>query len=91
MCFCGTIGSPSPRADWATNDSDITEARARSSRTWASSMSSSCCRPQNGANIASALCTSTRMSPEWTGMGNGSAGGRPGSNEPSTSKPHTWP
>ena len=25
MCFCGTIASPRPRADWATNDSAITE------------------------------------------------------------------
>ena len=33
MCFCGTIARPKPRADWATNDSAITEARARSSRT----------------------------------------------------------
>ena len=34
--------------------------------------------PQAGASMASALCTSTRMSPECTGIGYGSAGGRPG-------------
>ena len=33
---CGTIGKSRPRADWATNDSAMTEARARSSR--------ACCR-----------------------------------------------
>ena len=38
---CGTIGRPRPRADWATKDSAITEARARSSRACSSSMSSS--------------------------------------------------
>ena len=47
--------------------------------------------PQAGASMASALCTSTRMSPECTGSGYGSAGGRPGSKELSTSSPHTWP
>ena len=34
--------------------------------------------PQTGASMASALCTSTRMSPECTGIGNGSAGRQPG-------------
>ena len=34
--------------------------------------------PHAGAVSAMALCTSTRMSPECTGIGNGSAGGRPG-------------
>ncbi len=42
---CGTIGSPRPRADWATNDRAITEARARSSRACSSVMSSSWCMP----------------------------------------------
>ena len=58
----------------------MTEARARLSR--------ACCvgdveqrpSPQSGASIASADCTSTRTSPECTGSGNGSAGGRPGLN-----------
>ena len=35
----GTIGLSIPRAAWATKDSAITAARARSSRAWASSMS----------------------------------------------------
>ena len=46
--LCGTIGRPRPRADWATNDSAITEARARSSRACSSLMSSSWCMPQAG-------------------------------------------
>jgi len=61
---CGTIGKPGPRAAWATNDNAITEARARSSRACSSLMSRSCRKPQAGASMASALCTSTRMSPE---------------------------
>jgi hypothetical protein len=48
-------------------------------------------RPQTGASMARADCTSTRMSPEWTGMGNGSAAGRPGLKAPSTSRPQTLP
>ena len=48
-------------------------------------------KPHTGASCASADCTSTRMSPVCTGSGNGSAGGRPGSNSLSTSSPHTWP
>ncbi|CAM5738215.1 hypothetical protein SBADM41S_00430 [Streptomyces badius] len=91
ISLCGTIGRPWPRADWATYDRAITAARARSSRAVASSMSSSGFRPQTGASIASADWTSTRMSPECTGIGNGSAGGRPGLNAPSTSRPHTFP
>ena len=75
---CGTIGRPGPRADWATKDSAITDALARSSLACSSLMSRSWCMPQAGASIASALCTSTRMSPECTGIGYGSAGGRPG-------------
>ena len=47
--------------------------------------------PQAGASIATALCTSTRMSPECTGTGYGSAGARPGVKALSTSRPHTWP
>ena len=39
--ICGTVGSPGPRADWATNESVMTDARARSSRAWSSLMSSS--------------------------------------------------
>ena len=66
---CGTMGSPTPRAAWATKDSAITEARARSSRACSSLMSRSCRSPQAGASMARALCTSTRMSPEWTGIG----------------------
>ncbi len=91
ICFCGTAGRPRPRADCATNDIAVTEMRARSSRACASSMSVNCSSPQYGAIIAIALCTSTRMSPECTGIGNGSAGGRPGLNLPSTSRPHTLP
>ena len=37
-------------------------------------MSYSCFMPHAGAVSAIALCTSARMSPEWTGIGNGSAG-----------------
>ena len=88
---CGTIGSPRPRADWATYDSAITDARARSSRARSASMSSSGRSPHAGASIASALCTSTRTSPECTGNGNGSAGGSPGFTLLSTSSPHTLP
>ena len=68
-CSWGTGGRPGPRADWATKDSAMTEARARSSRACSSSMSSSWRMPQAGASMASALCTSTRMSPECTGIG----------------------
>ena len=46
---CGTGGRPTPRADCATNDSAMTEARARSSRAWASSMSISAWKPHSGA------------------------------------------
>ena len=61
----GTSGRLRPRADWATNDSAVTETRARSSRACSSLMSSSCLMPHAGASMASALCTSTRTSPEW--------------------------
>ena len=37
-----TGGRPIPRADWATKDSAITEARARLSRASSSEMSMSC-------------------------------------------------
>src|ERR1700744_856633 len=46
--------------------------------------------PQIGASVARAACTSTRTSPECTGRLNASAAGRPGVNELSTSRPHTW-
>jgi hypothetical protein len=75
---CGTMGWPIPRAACATYDSAMTAVRARSSRAWSSVMSYSCRIPHAGAIIAIALCTSTRMSPEWTGIGYGSAGGSPG-------------
>ena len=89
--FWLTIGRPSPRAACATKDSAITDARARSSRACSSLISSSWRIPYAGASMASALCTSTRMSPECTGIGYGSAGGRPGANALSTSRPHTCP
>ena len=79
-----------PRADCATNDSAITDARARSMRACSSEMSSSWPKPHSGASIASAACTSTRGSPERTSSGCGSAGGSPGSNVPSTSRPQTF-
>src|ERR671938_2056789 len=41
--------------------------------------------------MASAACTSTRTSPVCTGIGKGSAGGRPGPNLPSTSSAQTLP
>src|SRR5919199_1223232 len=41
--------------------------------------------------MASAAWTSTRTSPVCTGIGNGSAGGRPGPNLPSTSSAQTLP
>ena len=62
---------PIPRADWATNDSAITDARARLSRASSSEMSISCPNPHCGASIASADCTSTRGSPERTPSGKG--------------------
>jgi hypothetical protein len=91
ISFCGTAGSPSPRADWATKLSAVTDTRARSSRACSSLMSSNCPSPQYGASMATADCTSTRISPECTGTGNGSAGGRPGPNFPSTSSAQTFP
>lgn len=91
ISFCGTAGRPRPRADWATKESAVTETRARSSRACSSEMSNSWLSPQYGASMATADCTSTRMSPECTGTGNGSAGGRPGPNRPSTSSAHTLP
>ncbi len=57
----------------------MTDARARSSRAWASSMSISARKPHSGPSMASADCTSTRGSPVRTASGCGSAGGRPGS------------
>ncbi len=45
----GTGGRPAPRADCATNESAITDARARSSRACASSMSISARKPHSGA------------------------------------------
>src|SRR4051812_9371788 len=53
-------------------------------------MSMSSWKPHSGASIASALWTSTRASPERTVSGHGSAGGSPGSNCPSTSRPQTF-
>ena len=47
-------------------------------------------KPHSGASMASADWTSTRGSPERMVSGCGSAGGRPGSNEPSTSSPQTF-
>src|SRR5690349_2492267 len=44
-----------------------------------------------GASMASPACTSTRTSPLWMGSGNGSAGGNPWPNLPSTSSAHTSP
>ena len=86
---CGTGGRPGPRADWATNERAITDARARSVRAWASEMSISWRSPHSGASCASAACTSTRGSPLRMPSGCGSAGGRPGRNAPSTSSPQT--
>ena len=85
----GTGGLPIPRADWATNDSAITDARARLSRASSSEMSISWPKPHCGASIASADWTSTRGSPECTVRAFGSAGGSPGSSVPSTSRPQT--
>ena len=70
---------------------EITEARASCARASRSVMSSSGWNPQIGASIASAAWTSTRTSPVCTGMGKGSAGGRPGPNRPSTNNAHTFP
>ena len=84
-----TGGCPAPRADWATKDSAITDARARLSRASSSEMSISWPKPHSGASIASAACTSTRGSPERTVKVCGSAGGRPGLKWPSTSRPQT--
>jgi hypothetical protein len=86
---CGTGGRPVPRADCATNDSAITDARARSARASPSEMSMSGRRPHSGASMASAAWTSTRGSAERIASGCGSAGGRPGSSVPSTSSPQT--
>ena len=87
---CGTGGWPAPRADCATNDSAMTEARARSSRACSSVMSMSCPKPHSGASIASADWTSTRGSPERTRermrLGGRQARAR---SVPSTSRPQT--
>ena len=93
---CGTGGWPTPRADCATNESAITEARARSSRACSSEMSISDWKPHSGPSSASAAWTSTRGSPERIASGCGAAGGRPGWSVPSTSRPQTcsngtWP
>src|SRR5437764_11507490 len=53
-------GFPIPRADCATNDSAITDARARLSRASSSGMSISSRKPHCGPSIASADCTSAR-------------------------------
>ncbi len=87
---CGTGGCPPPRADCATNDNAITDARASCSRASSSPVSISGLNPHSGASIASAAWTSTRGSPERTLSGCGSANGRPGSNVPSTSRPQTF-
>ena len=84
----GVPAVPQARIDQC---STITETRARSVRTCSSSMSSSWPSPQYGASMATADCTSTRMSPECTGTGKGSAGGSPGPNRPSTSNAQTLP
>ena len=76
---CGIGGRPLPRADWATNESAMTDARARSSRACSSEMSMSCLKPHSGASIASAAWRSTRGCPVRTASGCGSAGGSPGS------------
>ena len=72
---------------------DIDEAQAREDLARASvgSMSSRGLNPHSGASWARADWTSTRTSPECTGSGKGSAGGRPGLNLPSTSRPQTLP
>ena len=88
---CGTKGRPRPRADWAANDNAVTESRPRSSRACSSVLSSSWPKPHAGASVGRALCKSTRVSPECTGRGDASAGGRPGVKELSTRRPHTWP
>ena len=62
----GPSGCPSPRADCATKDRAMTDARARSSRACSSEMSMSGRKPHSGASVASAACTSTRWSPERT-------------------------
>ncbi len=74
---CGTIGTPTPRADCATNDSAVTDTRARSARASSSVMSSSGLMPYAGARVG-ARSASTRTSPEVTGSRCGSAGPVPG-------------
>ena len=61
---CGIIGCQVPRADCATYDKTITDARARLLRASSSVISKSGLNPQAGANMAIADCTSTRTSPE---------------------------
>ena len=46
--------------------------------------------PTQGRACASAACRSARGSPVRTVSACGAAGGRPGSNEPSTSRPQTF-
>src|ERR1700757_5022544 len=67
-----------PRADCATYDSAITDARASCARAVASSKSSNGLYPQMGASIARPACTSTRTSPGWIRRGDGSARGQSG-------------
>ena len=50
--LAGTGGS-SPRSDWATIESAADESRARSSRAWSASMSTSCFRPHCAASVGS--------------------------------------
>src|SRR3954454_22121193 len=87
---CATGGWPVPRADWATNDSAMTEARARLSRAVSSSMSRTSLKPHSGASRASADWTSTRGLPERITSGHGSAGGRPGFKFSSAGGPQAW-
>ena len=72
-------------------DIDDTQTRKDLARATVSSVSSSGLSPQIGASMATADCTSTRMSPECTGTGNGSAGGSPGPKRPSTRSAQTLP
>src|SRR5215211_3204685 len=57
-----------PRADWATNESAITDTRARSPRACSSEMSITCSRPHSGASIARAHRECVRLGGRQPGI-----------------------
>ena len=88
---CGIIGRPWPRADWATNDRAVTEARGEVvARLLGVDVEQWSEAPQRGERRQGRLDVDAHVA-GVDGEGKGSAGGSPGSNSLSTSSPHTWP